>query len=36
MKNPVLQLGHTFSDVTEFKREVKQANILKGKYLKFP
>ena len=36
MKNPVLHLGHTFGDATEFRRVVKQANILKVKDLKFP
>jgi hypothetical protein len=36
MKNPMLQLGHTFGEVMKFRREVKQANILKGKDLEFP
>jgi hypothetical protein len=35
MKNPVLQVGHTFADANAFKRAVKQANILKGKDLDF-
>ena len=36
MKNPVLQLGHTFGDAMKFRIVVKQANILKGKDLEFP
>ena len=36
MKNPVLQVGHTFADTNAFRRAVKQANILKGKDLDFP
>jgi hypothetical protein len=36
MKNPMLQVGHTFADANAFRRVVKQANILKGKDLDFP
>jgi hypothetical protein len=35
LRNPVLQVGHTFVDANLFRKAVKQANILKGKDLEF-
>jgi hypothetical protein len=35
MGNPILVLGNTFHDAVEFRKAVRQCNILRGKDLKF-
>jgi hypothetical protein len=35
MLNPTLVLGNTFNDVYEFRKAIKQANVLKGKDLAY-